>query len=46
MSKIFRDISLEKKGKIEVFFCGANEFGEHVQRKCENFEFKFSREYF
>ena len=46
LEKIFQDISSNKKGKVEVFFCGANQFGRCVQKNCEKFDFKYSHEYF
>jgi hypothetical protein len=45
-NKIFQKIEKENKGKVEIFFCGANEFGKRVQEKCEKYKFKFSHEYF
>ena len=44
--KLFKKISTENKGKVDVYFCGNSEFGRIVQKKAIQFKYKFSKEYF
>lgn len=46
LDKLFQDISMVKKGRVETFFCGGYTFGKFVKKYCEKYKFKFSREYF
>lgn len=43
---LFKEISAENKGKVDVYFCGNSEFGRIVQKKAIQFKYKFSKEYF
>jgi hypothetical protein len=44
--KLFTEISSKKNGKVHVFFCGNNQLGKIVNKKCRKYKFNFSREYF
>lgn len=46
LEKIFTEIEKEKKGKVDVFFCGNVQFGNLVQKNCLAKKFKFSKEIF
>lgn len=40
--KLFRNISSENKGKVDVFFCGNSEFGRIVQKKSIQFKYLYN----
>jgi len=44
--KLFEQISLEKKGKVTVFFCGNRSFGKTVRDEAWKRKFEFLKEYF
>ncbi|XP_069077368.1 NADPH oxidase 5 [Pleurodeles waltl] len=44
--KVFKKISSEKKGKVQVFFCGSPSLSKIIKSHCEQFNFKFFKENF
>ncbi|XP_072173756.1 NADPH oxidase 5-like [Diadema setosum] len=45
-NKIFTQIAREKKGKVQVFFCGSPSLGKVIKKACEKFNFGFHKENF
>uniref|UniRef100_A0A8C5MV05 NADPH oxidase 5 n=1 Tax=Leptobrachium leishanense TaxID=445787 RepID=A0A8C5MV05_9ANUR len=44
--KVFQKIEQEKKGKVQVFFCGSPALAKVIKAQCEQFNFKFFKEHF
>ncbi|XP_048251238.1 NADPH oxidase 5-like [Haliotis rufescens] len=44
--KLFRTIAAEKKGHVNVFFCGNPTLAKTIKQQCESFGFGFSKENF
>ncbi|NXL93308.1 NOX5 oxidase, partial [Alectura lathami] len=44
--QVFRKVAEEKKGKVQVFFCGSPALGKEVKAHCERFGFRFFKENF
>ncbi|KAM6304403.1 NADPH oxidase 5-like [Podargus strigoides] len=45
-SKVFRKVAEEKKGKVQVFFCGSPALAKVIRVHCERFGFRFFEENF
>uniref|UniRef100_A0A8B9BTH0 NADPH oxidase 5 n=1 Tax=Anser brachyrhynchus TaxID=132585 RepID=A0A8B9BTH0_9AVES len=45
-SKVFRKVAEERKGKVQVFFCGSPALAKVVKAHCERFGFRFFKENF
>ncbi|XP_030829321.1 NADPH oxidase 5 [Strongylocentrotus purpuratus] len=45
-NKIFTQIAREKKGKVQVFFCGSPTLAKIIKKSCEKFNFSFHKENF
>ncbi|KAM9586406.1 LOW QUALITY PROTEIN: NADPH oxidase 5 [Trichechus inunguis] len=45
-SKMFQKVAFEKKGKVQVFFCGSPALAKVLKGHCEQFNFKFFQENF
>nr|XP_054749918.1 NADPH oxidase 5-like [Lytechinus pictus] len=45
-NKIFTQIAREKKGKVQVFFCGSPTLAKVIKKSCEKFNFSFHKENF
>ncbi|XP_018422903.1 PREDICTED: NADPH oxidase 5 [Nanorana parkeri] len=45
-NKVFQKIAQEKKGKVQVFFCGSPALAKVIKAQCEQFNFKFFKENF
>ncbi|XP_006920278.1 NADPH oxidase 5 isoform X2 [Pteropus alecto] len=45
-NKVFQKVAAEKKGKVQVFFCGSPALAKVVKGHCEQFSFKFFQENF
>uniref|UniRef100_A0A8B9IKK6 NADPH oxidase 5 n=1 Tax=Anser cygnoides TaxID=8845 RepID=A0A8B9IKK6_ANSCY len=45
-SKVFRKVAEERKGKVQVFFCGSPALAKVVKAHCESFGFRFFKENF
>ncbi|KAM9183530.1 LOW QUALITY PROTEIN: NADPH oxidase 5 [Dugong dugon] len=45
-SKVFQKVASEKKGKVQVFFCGSPALAKVLKGHCEQFNFKFFQENF
>ncbi|XP_068128546.1 NADPH oxidase 5 isoform X2 [Hyperolius riggenbachi] len=45
-NKVFQKIEEEKKGKVQVFFCGSPALAKVIKAYCEQFNFKFYKENF
>jgi predicted ferric reductase len=44
--QIFAQISLQKKGKKKVFFCGPVALADTIKHLCEKYSFGFAKENF
>ncbi|XP_076980063.1 NADPH oxidase 5 [Tamandua tetradactyla] len=45
-SKVFQKVATEKKGKVQVFFCGSPALAKVLKSHCEQLNFKFFQENF
>ncbi|PKK27754.1 NADPH oxidase, EF-hand calcium binding domain 5 [Columba livia] len=45
-SKVFGKVAEEKKGKVQVFFCGSPALAKVIRTHCERFGFRFFKENF
>ncbi|KAM4749054.1 NADPH oxidase 5-like [Rhinophrynus dorsalis] len=45
-NKVFQKIEQEKKGRVQVFFCGSPALSKVIKAQCEKFNFKFFKENF
>nr|KAF6486213.1 hypothetical protein HJG63_014284 [Rousettus aegyptiacus] len=45
-NKVFQKVAAEKKGKVQVFFCGSPALAKVLKGHCERFSFKFFQENF
>ena len=45
-NKVFTKLKEEKKGQVEVFYCGNPMLAKTLRSKCEEFGFKFRKEVF
>nr|KAF6393055.1 NADPH oxidase 5 [Pipistrellus kuhlii] len=45
-SKVFQKVAAEKKGKVQVFFCGSPALAKVLKVHCEQFGFRFFQENF
>ncbi|XP_014808202.1 PREDICTED: NADPH oxidase 5 [Calidris pugnax] len=45
-SKVFGKVAEEKKGKVQVFFCGSPALAKVIRGHCERFGFRFFKENF
>ncbi|XP_074012285.1 NADPH oxidase 5 [Numenius arquata] len=45
-SKVFGKVAEEKKGKVQVFFCGSPALAKVIRGHCEHFGFRFFKENF
>ncbi|XP_077323132.1 NADPH oxidase 5-like [Lithobates pipiens] len=45
-NKVFQKIEQEKKGKVQVFYCGSPALAKVIKAHCEQFNFKFFKENF
>ncbi|NWW46161.1 NOX5 oxidase, partial [Pedionomus torquatus] len=45
-SKVFGKVAEEKKGKVQVFFCGSPALAKVIRGHCEHFGFRFFKEHF
>ncbi|EHH27438.1 NADPH oxidase 5 [Macaca mulatta] len=45
-SKVFQKVAAEKKGKVQVFFCGSPALAKVLKGHCEKFSFRFFQENF
>mgnify|MGYP000341881785 FL=1 len=43
---MFQKVAAEKKGKVQVFFCGSPALAKILKGHCEQFSFKFFQENF
>ncbi|XP_025774967.1 NADPH oxidase 5 [Puma concolor] len=44
--KVFQKVAAEKKGKVQVFFCGSPALAKVLKGHCEHFSFRFFQENF
>lgn len=44
--QVFGKVAEEKKGKVQVFFCGSPALAKVVRAHCERFGFRFFKENF
>ncbi|XP_071825647.1 NADPH oxidase 5-like isoform X1 [Apostichopus japonicus] len=44
--KVFEDISNDRKGCVEIFFCGAPALGDVLEHYCDKYDFVFHKESF
>uniref|UniRef100_A0A8C8WQ55 NADPH oxidase 5 n=1 Tax=Panthera leo TaxID=9689 RepID=A0A8C8WQ55_PANLE len=44
--KVFQKVAAEKKGKVQVFFCGSPALAKVLKGHCEHFGFRFFQENF
>ncbi|XP_071788669.1 NADPH oxidase 5-like [Asterias amurensis] len=44
--KLFAEIAAQKKGKVQVFFCGSPILGKTIKAMCEKYKFHFHKENF
>lgn len=44
--QVFQKVAAEKKGKVQVFFCGSPALAKVLKGHCERFSFKFFQENF
>ncbi|XP_038057987.1 NADPH oxidase 5-like [Patiria miniata] len=44
--KLFADITGQRKGKVQVFFCGSPILGKTIKAMCEKYKFHFHKENF
>ncbi|XP_069722702.1 NADPH oxidase 5 isoform X3 [Phaenicophaeus curvirostris] len=45
-SKVFGKVAEEKRGKVQVFFCGSPALAKVIRAHCEHFGFRFFKEHF
>ncbi|NWR81311.1 NOX5 oxidase, partial [Centropus unirufus] len=45
-SKVFGKVAEEKRGKVQVFFCGSPALAKVIRGHCEHFGFRFFKEHF
>ncbi|KFV69902.1 NADPH oxidase 5, partial [Dryobates pubescens] len=45
-SKVFGKVAEEKRGKVQVFFCGSPALAKVIRAQCERFGFRFFKEHF
>uniref|UniRef100_A0A8D1TN80 NADPH oxidase 5 n=1 Tax=Sus scrofa TaxID=9823 RepID=A0A8D1TN80_PIG len=45
-NKVFQKVAAEKKGKVQVFFCGSPALAKVLKGHCEQFSFQFFQENF
>ncbi|XP_053933080.1 NADPH oxidase 5 isoform X1 [Cuculus canorus] len=45
-SKVFRKVAEEKRGKVQVFFCGSPALAKVIRAHCDHFGFRFFKEHF
>ncbi|KFP73415.1 NADPH oxidase 5, partial [Acanthisitta chloris] len=45
-SKVFGKVAEERRGKVQVFFCGSPAMAKVIRGHCERFGFRFSKENF
>ncbi|NXG44643.1 NOX5 oxidase, partial [Psilopogon haemacephalus] len=45
-SKVFGKVAEEKRGKVQVFFCGSPALAKVIRAQCESFGFRFFKEHF
>ncbi|NWZ55669.1 NOX5 oxidase, partial [Haliaeetus albicilla] len=45
-SKVFEKVAEEKRGKVQVFFCGSPALAKVIRAHCERFGFQFFKENF
>ncbi|NXJ56208.1 NOX5 oxidase, partial [Spizaetus tyrannus] len=45
-SKVFGKVAEEKRGKVQVFFCGSPSLAKVIRAHCERFGFRFFKENF
>ncbi|NXI41542.1 NOX5 oxidase, partial [Galbula dea] len=45
-SKVFGKVAEEKRGKVQVFFCGSPALAKVIREQCERFGFRFFKENF
>ncbi|XP_054244000.1 NADPH oxidase 5 [Indicator indicator] len=45
-SKVFGKVAEEKRGKVQVFFCGSPALAKVIRAQCEHFGFRFFKEHF
>ncbi|NXN07375.1 NOX5 oxidase, partial [Indicator maculatus] len=45
-SKVFGKVAEEKRGKVQVFFCGSPALAKVIRAQCEHFGFCFFKEHF
>ncbi|NWX19954.1 NOX5 oxidase, partial [Aegotheles bennettii] len=45
-SKVFGKVAEEKRGKVQVFFCGSSVLAKVIRAHCERFGFRFFKENF
>ncbi|NXX94315.1 NOX5 oxidase, partial [Centropus bengalensis] len=45
-SKVFGKVAQEKRGKVQVFFCGSPALAKVIRGHCEHFGFRFFKEHF
>ncbi|XP_009319788.1 PREDICTED: NADPH oxidase 5 [Pygoscelis adeliae] len=45
-SKVFGKVAEEKRGKVQVFFCGSPALAKVIRAHCEHFGFRFFKENF
>lgn len=43
---MFQKVAAEKKGKVQVFFCGSPALAKVLRVHCEQFSFRFFQENF
>lgn len=44
--QVFGKVAEEKKGKVQVFFCGSPALAKVIRTHCERFGFRFFKENF
>ena len=44
--QIFQAIKDEKKGKVDIYFCGAPKMAQEILKISKDFDFNFSKENF
>lgn len=44
--QVFQKVAAEKKGKVQVFFCGSPALAKVLKGHCEHFSFRFFQENF
>lgn len=44
--KVFKQIQVQKKGKVTVFYCGPPQLAKTLRVKCDQYGFAFRKEIF